>query len=81
MKSKRLEPIHEIAENSAKDLSRPMAEAERRVVELEHQLEQLKRYRQDYMGRSGDAGVAMDPVRLQNMRVFMDRLAEAERPI
>jgi flagellar FliJ protein len=79
MKSKRFEPIHEIAENSAKDLSHAMVEAERRVVELEHQLEQLRSYRETYLGKAAEAGTTMDPVRLQNTRVFMDRLAEAQR--
>ena len=42
MKSKRFEPIQEIASSSANELSRAMAEAARRVAELERQLEQLK---------------------------------------
>ena len=79
MKSKRFKPIHEIVENSAKDLSLVMAEAERRVVELERQLDQLKNYREDYLSRAADSSAPTDPVRLQNTRVFLDRLAEAER--
>ena len=36
MKSKRFEPIREIASTSAKDLSRVMGEAGRKVADLEH---------------------------------------------
>ena len=61
MKSKRFEPIHEIAENSAKDLSHAMVEAERRVAELERQLEQLRSYRETYLAKATDAGAIIKP--------------------
>jgi flagellar protein FliJ len=78
-KSKRFEPIQEIASNSADVLSRAMADAGRRVAELERQLEQLERYRAEYMKSSAVSGGAMDAVKLQNFRSFLDRLAEAKR--
>ena len=77
MKSKRFEPIREIAENSAKDLSGAMAEAGRKVTDLERQLEQLQTYREEYVHKSTQAGGATDPVRLQNFRSFLARLGEA----
>ena len=76
MKSKRFEPIHEIASNSAKDLSRIMAEAERKVAELERQLVQLQAYRDEYVRNSQSSG-AMDVVKLQNFRSFLERLGDA----
>ena len=76
IKSKRFEPIHEIAATSAKDLSRTMAEAGRKVADLEHQLEQLHAYRDEYVRNSQSAG-AIDAVKLQNYRSFLDRLGEA----
>lgn len=76
MKSKRFEPIHEIASNSAKDLSRIMGEAGRKVAELERQLEQLQVYRDEYVRNSQSSG-AMDAVKLQNYRSFLGRLGEA----
>ena len=79
MKSKRFESIHEIALNSAKDLSLAMGEAARRVTDLEQQLEQLKRYRDDYVKSSSDAKGSMDAVKLQNFRSFLERLGEAMR--
>src|ERR1700761_9639311 len=78
-KSKRFEPIKEIASNSADVLSRAMADAGRRVAELERQLEQLGRYRPEYMKSSAVSGGAMDAVKLQNFRSFLDRLADAKR--
>jgi flagellar export protein FliJ len=76
IKSKRFEPIHEIASSSARDLSRAMADAGRNVTELERQLEQLKSYRDEYVRNSQTNG-AMDAVKLQNYRSFLNRLGEA----
>ena len=78
MKSKRFEPIQEIASSSANHLSRAMAEAGQKVAELERQLEQLKTYRDEYVSNSQEAG-AIDAVKLQNYRSFLDRLGEALR--
>ena len=78
-KSKRFKPIHEIASTSARNLSRAMGEASRRVAELEAQLEQLKTYRDEYVRNSTQAVGAMDVVKLQNYRSFLDRLGEALR--
>ena len=77
-KSKRFEPIQEIASNSADELSRPMADAARKVADLERQLTQLKTYRDEYVRNSTVAG-AMDAVKLQNYRSFLDRLGDAMR--
>ena len=78
-KSKRFEPIQEIASNSADELSRPMADAARKVADLERQLTQLKTYRDEYVRNSAVAGGAMDAVKLQNYRSFLDRLGDAMR--
>jgi flagellar export protein FliJ len=79
MKSKRFEPIREIAANSAKDLSRAMAEAGRKVTDLERQLQQLQTYRDEYVRNSMQSGGAIDAVKLQNYRSFLERLGEAMR--
>ena len=78
-KSKRFEPIQEIAATSAQDLSRPMAEAARKVADLERQLQQLQSYRDDYVRNSAPGSVAVDAVKLQNYRTFLDRLGGALR--
>ncbi len=79
MKSKRFEPIHEIAATSAQDLSRVMAEAGRKVTDLERQLAQLQNYRDEYVRNSTQSSGAIDAVKLQNYRSFLDRLGEAMR--
>jgi flagellar FliJ protein len=79
MRSKRFEPIQEITANSATDLSRAMADAGRRVAELERQFDQLKTYRDEYTRNSTESRGTMDAVRLQNYRSFLDRLGEAMR--
>ena len=78
MKSKRFEPIREIASSSAKDLSRAMGEAARKVADLERQFEQLQSYRDEYV-RNSQSSAAIDAVKLQNYRSFLDRLGEALR--
>jgi flagellar export protein FliJ len=78
-RSKRFEPIREIAANSALDLSRAAAEAGQRVAELERQHDQLKGYRDEYMRKSVQSATGMDSVRLQNYRAFLDRLGDAVR--
>jgi flagellar FliJ protein len=79
MKSKRFEPIQEIASTEAVDLSRAMGEAARKVADIESQLEQLKTYRDEYVRNSTQSAAAMDAVKLQNYRSFLDRLGEALR--
>ena len=78
-KSKRFEPIQAIASTSAKDLARAMGEAARKVAELEGQLEQLQSYRDEYVRNSAQAAGAIDAVKLQNYRMFLDRLGDALR--
>ncbi len=77
MRSKRFEPIQEIAENSANDLSRAMSEAAKRVADLERQLAQLTSYRDEYARNADGHQTATDAVRLQNFRSFLDRLGAA----
>ena len=77
IKSKRFEPIHEVASTSARDLSRLMGDAGRKVADLERQLEQLQAYRDEYVRNSTQSNGAMDAVKLQNFRSFLERLGEA----
>ncbi len=78
-RSKRFEPIRDIASTSATDLSRAMGEAGRRVADLERQLEQLKTYRDEYVKNSIQDDGTMDAVKLQNYRAFLGRLGDAIR--
>ncbi len=78
MKSKRFEPIQEIASTSARDLSRAMGEAGRKVADIESQYKQLQTYRDEYVRTSAQAGT-IDAVKLQNYRSFLDRIGDAMR--
>ena|ERR1700761_484608 len=77
VKSKRFQPIHEIVSNSANDLSRAMADAAKKVSDLEKQLEQLTSYREEYLKNSAQANASMDAVKMQNFRSFLERLGAA----
>jgi flagellar FliJ protein len=79
MKSKRFEPIQEIASSKAVDLSRAMGEAGRKVADIERQLAQLQSYRDEYVRNSTQSAAAIDAVKLQNYRSFLERLGEALR--
>jgi flagellar FliJ protein len=76
LKSKRFVPIQAIAARAADELRGAMVDAERRVADLERQLEQLHSYRAEYIRKGTAAGAAMDAVRLMNYRAFLDRLTE-----
>ena len=56
-----------------------MGEAGRKVADLEKQLQQLQSYRDDYVRNSTQGAAAVDAVKLQNYRTFLDRLSEALR--
>ena len=80
MKSKRFEPIQEIASNSAEDLSRAMARGRRaRSRTSSASSSSCKSYRDEYVRNSTQSSGAMDAVKLQNYRSFLDRLGEAMR--
>jgi flagellar export protein FliJ len=79
MKSKRFQPIQDIAATSAKDLSRAMGEAQAKVADLERQLLQLESYRDEYVRNSTKSGGSIDAVKLQNYRSFLQRLGDAVR--
>jgi len=56
-----------------------MSEAGLKVADLERQLEQLQSYRDEYVRNSTQSSGAIDAVKLQNYRTFLDRLGEAMR--
>lgn len=78
-RSKRLEPIREIASIAAMALSGAVNEAARRVAEIERKIEQLQNYREEYARKPAQVDGAMDVVSFQNYRVFIDKLGDALR--
>lgn len=56
-----------------------MGEAGRKVADIERQIEQLQSYREEYVRKSTQSTGGIDAVKLQNYRMFLDRLSEALR--
>jgi flagellar FliJ protein len=79
MKSKRFEPIQAVVARAADELRRGMADSQRRVLDLERQHEQLTLYREEYIRKAAQSSGAVDAVRLQNYRAFLDRLTDVIR--
>ena len=79
MKSKRFEPIREIAKTSAKDSGRAMGEAGREVADLERQPEQLKSYRDEYVRNSQSSG-AIDAVELHQLPFLYGSSRRSDAP-
>jgi flagellar protein FliJ len=76
-RSKRMQPIQDITASQATDLGKEVIAAERQLADQERQLQQLQRYREDYINDTKQGEAAADPVRLINYRAFLDRLSEA----
>lgn len=74
-RSKRLRPIVELATHAEREASVAMADAETRLSEHARLLSELERYHAEYADR-GMTGSA-DAVRLQDYRLFMERLEQA----
>lgn len=73
-RSERLRPIVEIAEHAEREASAAMASAETRLEEQSRLLLELERYHAEYASNSLTGA---DAVRLQDFRLFMDRLEQA----
>src|SRR5882672_6823115 len=78
-RSKRMQPIKELADSRERDAGSTVAAAQNLLQERERQLEQLKHYRDEYAARSTSALGTHDPMMLQNSRAFLQRLTDAIR--
>ena len=74
-RSSRLQPIAELAAQREQESSKALAETHARVDEQQTLLDNLERFHREYA--SEPAMSASDPVRLQDYRLFMDRLEHA----
>lgn len=79
MRSKRIQPIKELADSRERDAGTSVAAAQALLQEREKQLEQLKKYRDDYAARSSSSLGSQDAMLLQNTRAFLQRLSDAIR--
>jgi flagellar FliJ protein len=78
-RSDRMQPIKEIADSRERDAGSIVGLAQQVLKEREHQLEQLKKYRDEYASGDGASVGAVDGARLMNYRAFVQRLSDAIR--
>lgn len=76
-RSDRMQPIKNLADSRERDAGKVLADARGVLDERERQLEQLRRYREDYQRQNAPGIGAVDPVRLQNYQAFLARLGDA----
>ena len=74
-RSRRLQPIAELAAQREQESSKALAETHERVDQHQALLENLERFHREYAHEP--ALSTADPVRLQDYRLFMDRLEHA----
>jgi flagellar FliJ protein len=78
-RSRRIGPLHDLARFEERSASRQLADAARELEVQEQQLAQLTGFREEYGRLEASTLEGIDPLRFQNHRAFMDRLAEAIR--
>lgn len=74
-RSKRMEPVRDLALEREREAGAQVALARRALEDAERQLTQLRDYRVEYLGRVSEG--AADGVRLQNYHAFLGRLSSA----
>lgn len=78
-RSDRMQPIKKLADTRERDAGSVVAAAQQKLQEGERRLVQLQQYREEYAARHDATVSAMDTLRLQNYRAFLERLNEAIR--
>ncbi len=77
-KSRRLKPVVRVAEGREQQAARALGAARARLGEVQQQLEELRRYRDDYRQRFQQAGaVGMGAVQLADYQQFLHKLGQA----
>ena len=75
-RSRRMQPVQDVATAEEQNLARELADAERTLESQLGRLEELKRHRQDYTARSREAG-SLGSTQWRDYRLFLDRLNHA----
>jgi flagellar protein FliJ len=75
-RSKRMQPIKNLADGREREAGAQVATARKALEDAEKQLVQLRAYRAEYASRVNN-GAAADGVRLQNYHAFLGRLTSA----
>ena len=78
-RSGRMQPVQQLAESRERDAGRALADARARLADQEQQLEQLLRYRDEYLAGGSPGLGTTDTVRLSNRSAFLERLNDAIR--
>ncbi len=77
-KSRRLKPVVRVAEGREQQAARALGVARARLGQVQQQLEELRRYRDDYRQRFQQAGAAgMGAVQLVDYQQFLHKLGQA----
>ena len=77
-RSKRLKPIADLAAHHEKEASKQLAASQEKLSQQEQLLTELEAYHAEYTTTNIMSQVAAaDPVRLQDYRLFLDRLEHA----
>lgn len=75
-RSRRMQPVHDVASAEEKDLSLELGRAEQTLGEQQRRLAELQAHRTEYTAKSRDAG-ALGSTRWRDYRLFLDRLNQA----
>ncbi|HEB92211.1 MAG TPA: flagellar export protein FliJ [Gammaproteobacteria bacterium] len=77
-KSRRLKPVVRVAEGREQQAARALGAARARLGQVQQQLEELRRYRDDYRQRFQQAGaVGMGAVQMADYQQFLHKLGQA----
>jgi len=79
-RSKRMQPVQRVAQNREQNAVQKLGQSQQNLDAQQARLEELRAYRDQYardFERSGGSG--LDATRIQDYRVFLNRLGEAIR--
>ncbi len=80
VQSKRLKPVHRVAESKEQTAAKELGDSTRYVHEQEARLEELRRYHAEYLERFHNAAkMGMSAIQLQEYRAFLSKLERAIR--
>lgn len=80
VQSKRLKPVHRVAESREQTAARELGASRRHLNEQEERLNELRRYHTEYLERFHTAAkVGMSALQLQEYRAFLAKLERAIR--
>jgi flagellar FliJ protein len=78
VQSKRLRPVHRVAESREQTAAKELGDSQRYVHEQEQRLEELRRYHAEYLERFHSAAkMGMSAMQLQEYRAFLAKLERA----